>query len=222
MQLEIHVESFPGENCSTKLKLRTQASHTEKKTLMFIFTWPIEKLLLFSLLSEGDLPEYAFFFFLTAVRLWAQAWLCLHPIVIILIIFNIFGTADYTQIWLVSMTASHSLWNNHLLGLFYFLLSAFLVSIFNLRLLSAWFKLYYKAHVQINFSKHEQLRFKHSGSHKIWYAGIFSRLSKLGYNTILWKGFRTAHKNLIFWFAVEGVILVSSINTCISLLFSVI
>lgn len=145
----------------------------------------------------------------------------LHPTVFRLIIFNISGTADYAQTWLVAVTASHSIWNNHLLGLFKFLLSAFLVSIFNLKLLSAWFKLYYKAHVQISFSKHEQLGFKPSGSHKIWYAGIFSRLSKLGYNKILWNGFRTAHKKLIFWFAVNGVILVSSVNTCIWVLFSV-
>lgn len=147
--------------------------------------------------------------------------MCLHPIIFKLIIFNIFGTVDYAQTWLVAMTASHSLWNNHLLGLFNFLLSAFLVSIFNLRLLSAWFKLYYKAHIQINFSKHEQLGFKHSGSHKIWYAGIFSRLSKLGYKKILWNGFRRAHKKLIFWFAINGVTLVSSANACICLLFSV-
>lgn len=31
MQLEIYVVSFLAENRSTKLKLRTQASHTEKK-----------------------------------------------------------------------------------------------------------------------------------------------------------------------------------------------
>lgn len=153
--------------------------------------------------------------FSTSIRLWSQALVCLHPIGYRLIIFNIFGTADYAQTWLVAVTASHSLWNTHLLGQFNFLLSAFLVSIFNLRLPSAWFKLYYKAHVQISFSKHEQLGFKHSGSHKIWYAGIFSRLSKLSYNKILWNGFRTAHKKLIFLFRIDGVILVSSVNTCI-------
>lgn len=63
------------------------------------------------------------FFFLTAIRLWSQALVCLPPIAFKLIIFNIFGTADYTQTWPVSVRASHRLWNNHLLGLFksYFL-----------------------------------------------------------------------------------------------------
>lgn len=40
-QLEMHVVNFLTENYSTKLKLRSQASHAKKRNvpLMFIFTW---------------------------------------------------------------------------------------------------------------------------------------------------------------------------------------
>lgn len=85
------------------------------------FPWLTKSLYCLRLLSQGVLSENIFF--LSAIRLWSQALVCLPPTAFKLIIFNIFGTADYTQTWPVSVRASHRLWNNHLLGLFksYFL-----------------------------------------------------------------------------------------------------
>lgn len=203
---------IPGITCQGK-KCCTNAH-------FFFFLWLTKSHSSLSLLSEGGFSINTFFFFWLPSD-WSQALVCLPPIAFKLIIFNIFGTADYTQTWPVSVRASHMLWNNHWLGQFKsnFLhsWSQFSTSDYSQHDLNYIIK----AHIQINFSKHEQLGLKHSGSHKIWYAGIFSRLSKLGYSKILWNDFKTAHKTLIFWFAVNRVTLVSPINTCICLFFSV-
>lgn len=122
-QLEMHVANFLTEKYSIKLKPESQASHAKERNvvLMSVFFLDLQKastawgffLKVFSLKT----------FFLSAIRLWSQALVCLPPTAFKLIIFNIFGTADYTQTWPVSVRASHRLWNNHLLGLFksYFL-----------------------------------------------------------------------------------------------------
>lgn len=124
-QVKMHVENFLTEKYRIKLKPGSQASHAKEKNiaLMPIFFLDLQEastawdffLKVFSLKT----------FFLTAIRLRSQALMCLPPIAFKLIIFNIFGTADYTQTWPVSVRASHRLWNNHLLRLFksYFLYS---------------------------------------------------------------------------------------------------
>lgn len=220
----MHMANFLTGKHPIKVKPGSQASHAKERNValmpIFFFSLTYKK----PLLLEPSFWRWFFhkhFFFFWLPSDWSQALVCLPPIAFKLIIFNIFGTADYTQTWPVSVHASHMLWNNHWLGQFKsnFLhsWSQFSTSDYSQHDLNYIIK----AHIQINFSKHEQLGLKHSGSHKIWYAGIFSRLSKLGYSKILWNDFKTAHKTLIFWFAVNRVTLVSPINTCICLFFSV-